>query len=132
MSEHLTETETHEPCLGGGACSCGFDAGCGTTAFEALVEHLVSVRVDAIVARHRTEAAEDARGAMDHFKLRWQTEAAADERARIVWWLRTGITGPAAMSCTEEYLNALADLADVIEQHPERFADAPTGQGAES
>lgn len=55
-------------------------------------------------------------------------DAAADERARIVWWLRAGLDGPASMSCTPEYLNALSDLADVIEQHPERFADAPTGR----
>jgi hypothetical protein len=50
----------------------------------------------------------------------------AEERARIVWWLRAGVTGPAAVNTPAAYLAAAADLADVIEQHPERFADAPT------
>lgn len=54
-----------------------------------------------------------------------QAAAAADERARIVWWLRAGITGPGAVNATPDYLAAASELADAIEQHPERFAQAP-------
>lgn len=57
-------------------------------------------------------------------------EAAADERARIVWWLRAGVDGPAAVTCSADYLQAIRDMADVIEQHPERFAQAPTGRSS--
>lgn len=52
--------------------------------------------------------------------------AAADERARIVWWLRAGCDGPAAVNTNAETLAHMRALADVIEAHPERFADAPT------
>lgn len=58
----------------------------------------------------------------------WLPEAAADERARIVWWLRAGIDGPAAVSITPGERALLVYLADVIEQDPERFAEAPTGR----
>lgn len=58
----------------------------------------------------------------------WLPEAAADERARIVWWLRAGLNGPAIVNTNATILVALSDLADAIEQHPERFADAPTGR----
>lgn len=57
-------------------------------------------------------------------------QAAADERARIVWWLRTGVEGPAAVSTESAYLLAVADLANVIENHPERFAQAPAHREA--
>lgn len=48
----------------------------------------------------------------------------ADERARIVWWLRAAADGPASVSRPDEARFA-ADLADVIDAHPDRFADAP-------
>ena len=53
-------------------------------------------------------------------------QAAVNERARIAWWLRAGLTGPAAMNASKDYLAAIADLADVIEQHPERWVEAPS------
>lgn len=59
-------------------------------------------------------------------------QAAADERARIVWWLRAGVSGPAAVYTKPDYLAAAAELADAIEHHPERFADAPTGASVHS
>lgn len=51
-----------------------------------------------------------------------------DERARLVWWLRSCAVGPGSVTTTRAYVEAVTDLADVIEQHPERFADAPTGR----
>jgi hypothetical protein len=57
----------------------------------------------------------------------WLEQAgAADERARIVWWLRAGLSGPAGVNLMPSEHALVAELADVIEQHPERFADAPT------
>lgn len=58
-------------------------------------------------------------------------QAAIDERARLAWWLRAGLTGPAAMNASEDYLSAIRDLADVIEQHPERWIEAPTSATSE-
>lgn len=58
----------------------------------------------------------------------WLPEAAADERARIVWWLRAGIDGPGCADAS--YRQAIREMADAIEQHPERFADAPTGRSS--
>lgn len=52
-------------------------------------------------------------------------QAAADERARIAWWLRAGAQGPAAPHTPADYVRAMLDLADVLEQHPERWAQAP-------
>lgn len=64
--------------------------------------------------------------AMDTAKAEAYQRGTADERARIVWWLRMGVAGPASVNTSYEYLTAVTDLADVIEQHPERFKDAPT------
>lgn len=55
-------------------------------------------------------------------------DAAADERARIVWWLRAGVSGPAGVNEDPAVLATITEMADVIEQHPERFADSPTGR----
>lgn len=52
-------------------------------------------------------------------------QGAADERARIVWWLRAVVAGPAAVTTDPTYLAAVTDMADIIERHPERFAQAP-------
>jgi NTP pyrophosphatase (non-canonical NTP hydrolase) len=54
-----------------------------------------------------------------------ERQAAADERARITWWLRAAADGPGSVNATPEYLKALTEMADAIEQHPERFAAAP-------
>lgn len=82
------------------------EAGAVVTAARESVPRLLAV-VDATM---RTHAAAEA----------------ADERARIVWWLRAGISGPGMVNSTAEYLAAATELADAIEQHPERFAEAPT------
>lgn len=50
---------------------------------------------------------------------------AVKERARIVWWLRAGLDGPASANASDDYLQAVGDLAHAIEYHPERFAGAP-------
>lgn len=62
--------------------------------------------VDRIVADHRTAAE-------------------ADERARIAWWLRAAADGPGRVNHSDDYLLALTEMADAIEQHPERFEAAP-------
>jgi hypothetical protein len=49
----------------------------------------------------------------------------AEERHRIVWWLRAAADGPAAVNVNPARLTTIREIADVIEQHPERFADAP-------
>lgn len=55
---------------------------------------------------------------------------AGDERARIVWWLRAAAEGPGRVNHSKDYLLAIREMADAIEQHPERFAEAPTGRRA--
>lgn len=50
---------------------------------------------------------------------------ASEERTRIAWWLRAAVDGPGCVGTDPTYLQALADTADAIEQHPERFAEAP-------
>lgn len=55
--------------------------------------------------------------------------AAADERARLAWWLRADASGPAGVN-QPEFREFARELADVLEQHPERWADAPTGRTA--
>lgn len=55
----------------------------------------------------------------------------ADERARIVWWLRAACDGPGAVTMGPIYCRVVQDMAHAIEQHPERFADAPTGRSGE-
>lgn len=49
----------------------------------------------------------------------------ATERERIVRWLRTGLRGPASVNASPDELATIERLADVIENHPERFEDAP-------
>lgn len=58
----------------------------------------------------------------------------AAERSRIAWWLRAANSGPGGTSyptgsdADRAYRQALLDVADVIEQHPDRFECAPTGE----
>jgi hypothetical protein len=59
------------------------------------------------------------RGGVDEERVR------AEERHRIVWWLRAAVDGPAAVNVNPARLATIREIADVIEQHPERFADAP-------
>lgn len=47
------------------------------------------------------------------------------ERLRIAWWIRAGLTGPAVVNVAPHVRDALAELANLLEVDPERWADAP-------
>lgn len=55
-------------------------------------------------------------------------QGAADERERIAWWIEQGVAGPAGRNLSASEADLLTDLASVIREHPDRFADAPTSQ----
>lgn len=50
---------------------------------------------------------------------------AREERERLAWWLRAGASGPASVSTEPAVLDSMRELATVLEEHPERWAQAP-------
>jgi hypothetical protein len=72
-------------------------------------------------------AAEEPMLTLDNVDLLLAAER-EDERARIVWWLRAAAAGVGVVHADPCELATIQNVADAIEEHPERFADAPTGK----
>lgn len=80
------------------------DYGCGRDITKAAIQRDIVPHVDRMLAAALAQGA-------------------ADERTRIAWWLRRCASGPG--SATEDYRNAVVDLAVIVEQHPDRWLEAP-------
>lgn len=54
--------------------------------------------------------------------------AAADEVARIAWWLRAGLDGPGGINLTEPEAAIIRGLADKLESGERPWEQAPTSR----